>query len=61
MDVQPSQEAGMELVVSPVSKISRFTDLSHNPMNKNLILATGRWVLGIGVLEYWGKNFKGLK
>jgi hypothetical protein len=30
------------------------TDLSHNPTNKNLILGTGRWVLGIGALGKWG-------
>ena len=37
-----------------------YTDLSHNPMNKNLIFTTVRCILGIGGLGYWGVGGKTL-
>lgn len=37
---------------------TNFTDLSHNPMTKNLILGTRRWGQGIGALGKWGVGEK---
>jgi len=35
-------------------KNEEWADLSHNPMNKNLILGTGHW--GTGEMGRWGKE-----